>query len=359
MTPTGSNWPAGIASESHPADMPLKVFVDARLAVRGLGISSATRRLIAALESDRAISVHLNASPHGWTRRGKFHSALLSGLLDLSPRTDPRTSAYDVVHYLGNTAPQFPSRTTVITVHDLMSLRRVDRKSRIYQTLLVPGLLRSNKALVVAISRQTADDLVAIIPNISGRLTVIPHGHREGLFSAQERRHILMFGGQGDPRKRIELGLAAYSRYAEIAGAGALPLVLAGRAGLDDRLVAKCVSNGRWSIHADPSELQVNQLLESAACLLYPSAEEGFGLPVIEAGEVGTPVLYDRTARIPAEPLGCHALGVEGVDLELWARAIQAAVDIGPVPNALAHLPTWSEVARAYTKVYRVAERSG
>jgi glycosyltransferase involved in cell wall biosynthesis len=235
-----------------------------------------------------------------------------------------------------------------------MCLRGSSQKSRIYRALLLPGLRRAERAQIVAISKQTAVDLLDLLPSLSDRLTVIPHGHTPGRFSPAERRHIFMFGGHGEPRKRIDLGLAAYGRYRECAGSAALPLVIAGRGGVDRSSVLRNLNDGPVDIHPDPSEAQVLRLLGEAACVIYPSAEEGFGLPIVEAGEVGTPVVYDRLARIPTEPLGLHTLGVEGPNIEQWAEAIRAAVEGGPVPNALAHLPTWAEAARAYINLYGI-----
>lgn len=332
----------------------LRVFIDARLAVRGLGISSATSRLLAAIEDNDNLELRVNASPHGWNRRGQAHTAVLSGALDVWPSADPRTWRHDVVHYYGNTAPQFDGSATVITVHDLMCLRGASLKSRVYRALLLPGLRRAQRAQIVAISKQTADDLLDLLPSLSDRLTVISHGHTPGRFSAAERRHIFMFGGQGDPRKRIDLGLAAYVRYRERTGSAALPLVIAGRAGVDRSSVLRNLNLGPVHIHPDPSEAEVLRLLGEAACVIYPSAEEGFGLPIVEAGEVGAPLVYDRLARIPTEALGLHTLGVEGANVERWAEAIQAAVEGGPVPDALSDLPTWAESARAYVDLYGI-----
>lgn len=349
----------GRGSRHLPREVrPLSVFMDARLAVRGLGISSAASRLVAALDANSDTHLHLNASSRGWNRRGKVQTALLSGTLDISPRADPRTWPYDVVHYYGNTAPQVAGRSTVITVHDLMCLRGSARKSQLYRALLLPGLRRARTRHIVAISAQTADDLIDLLPEVRGRVLVIPHGYRAGRFSAEPRQHILMFGGHSDARKRIEVGLGAYERYAQKAGRAALPLVIAGRAGIDRQIVDSQVCVGRVEVHADPSTAHVERLLARAACLIYPSAEEGFGLPIVEAGEVGTPVVYDRLARIPTEPLGLHAKGVAGPDISEWAASVQAAVESGPVPEALTHLRTWGETARDYIELYRVARGS-
>jgi len=333
---------------------PVRVFLDARFAVRGLGIASATCRLTEAIGASEQVALRSNFSSGGWNRRGQLETLRMSGFLELTPAADPRTWGRDVVHYYGNTAPQLMGRRTLVTVHDLMSLRGTTAKSRLYQALLMPGLRRGRRGRVVAVSSQTADELLQVLPELRPRLQVITHGRREGLFSAQPREHILLFGGQSDSRKRVSLALSAYSTYAARQGASALPLVIAGRAGITPSLVAAHVTSGRVRIDENPGEDALSAVMARAACLLYPSSEEGFGLPIVEAGEMGTPVVFDSSARIPSEPIGGHGFPVDGTNRQDWARAIAAAAMQGPVPNALDHLPTWDQVAGAYVEVYRL-----
>lgn len=341
--------------EAPSREVPIRVLFDARLAVRGLGIASAADRLVAALRKDPLIELSVNASSRGWTRRGKWETVAISGLLDVSTRVDPRTWGMNAVHYFGNTAPQYPSAATVVTVHDIMMMRGSTLKSRIFTSLLIPGLRRAGRTQVVAISRQTADDLIAVLPEIGKRITVIPHGRRPGRFSKRERSHILMFGGMRDARKRVWLGLHAYSEYAERTGANALPLILVGRAGVDER-VKEYTRSGSLIVESNPGNERMDELLASAACVIYPSIEEGFGLPILEAGEVGTPVICDTSARIPTELMGDHVYGVNGSDPRDWSRAIARAVAGGPIDNALSCMPTWPEVASEYANIYRAVE---
>jgi len=327
------------------------VFFDARLAVRGLGIASATQRLTSALYQSGHVELYLNQSANGWTRKGKAQTILRSGLIDLSPRLDIRTRNASVVHYFGNTAPQVPDARTLITVHDLMSVRSNSLKGRLFRLLLTPGLQRGTNSRIVAISTQTADELISLFPAIRRRVIVIPHGRRGGLFSTEDRTHILMFGGQSDPRKRIGLGFSAYSAYATM-DPDPLPLIVLGRAGADTNFVRRQVSSGYVTVEPDPSDERVATLLRTAACVVYPTREEGFGLPIIEAGEVGTPVLCERGARIPSEPCGKHVVHVNGTEPRVWGSAIARAIVKGPIAGSLDHLPTWAQVAKSYNDLY-------
>jgi glycosyltransferase involved in cell wall biosynthesis len=64
-------------------------------------------------------------------------------------------------------------------------------------------------------------------------------------------------------------------------------------------------------------------LLRGARALLFPSLYEGFGLPVLEAMLLGTPVMTSNVASLP-EVAGDAALLVDPLDIDDIARAIRA-----------------------------------
>lgn len=327
-----------------------RVFFDARLAARGLGIASATERLVIGFQEVHGLQLNVNATSRGWTRSGQVDTALRSGLLDFNPSADPRTWTADVVHYFGNTAPRWGGRRSLITVHDLMMVNQQSRKARLFQELLLPGLRRGN-AMVAAISNRTADAIHQVTGRELNGIEVVPHGRRARAMSTAPRSHILMFGGSSDPRKRVDLGLAAYRRYAEMTGAAALPLTIAGRSGVSPTHL-QIVEKQSVTLTTDPTVHEVDNMLAEAACLIYPTKLEGFGLPLVEAGEVGTPVVIGQDADIPAEALGTHVVQVPTNSCDDWARSIREAVNMRGVPGAVDHLPTWPEVARRYNEMY-------
>jgi glycosyltransferase involved in cell wall biosynthesis len=62
-------------------------------------------------------------------------------------------------------------------------------------------------------------------------------------------------------------------------------------------------------------------LCRGASMLLYPSRYEGFGLPVLEAMQCGTPVISARAASMP-EIMGHNSVIVDPIDTDAWAKAI-------------------------------------
>jgi glycosyltransferase involved in cell wall biosynthesis len=62
-------------------------------------------------------------------------------------------------------------------------------------------------------------------------------------------------------------------------------------------------------------------LVRGARAVLFPSLYEGFGLPVLEAMSMGTPVLASNVASLP-EVVGDAALLVDPYDVRAIAEAI-------------------------------------
>jgi len=71
-----------------------------------------------------------------------------------------------------------------------------------------------------------------------------------------------------------------------------------------------------------PQRLLVG-LLRSARALLFPSLYEGFGLPALEAMQLGTPVVTSNTGSMP-EVVGNAAILIDPYDIGALASAIRA-----------------------------------
>ena len=352
-TPTGAAFPPA-RSGRRLADRTdaLDVLVDARLTVRGLGIATFVDRLVDGLVAVPSVDVSLWRGTGRWNVRGRLSTLARSGLFDLSPRLDPRSRVFSVTHFACNLGSVRPGPNSVLTVHDLMYRRRVRSRDRLAGALLEQCLGRAGR--VVAVSARTGADVRAAFPDLAERVEVIPHGMRRLPRSGSERRHILAFGGGSDPRKRVDLMVAAYREYCATV-ADPLRLVVLSRAGLTRPQAESLVALGARLV-ADASSERVDGLMAEAAALLYPTAEEGFGLPILEAAEAGTPVVMDAAARVAAEAVGPHCRLVHEGDARAWARALDDAVRAGPVFDALA-LPGWAEVATRYAELYREVAR--
>jgi len=94
-------------------------------------------------------------------------------------------------------------------------------------------------------------------------------------------------------------------------------------------------------------------LYRSAACLVFPSLYEGFGLPPLEAMACSCPVAVARATSLP-EVCGDAAEYFDPFSTEDMAAAILRALDGRRVEAGLARAArfTWDACARAHDAVY-------
>jgi glycosyltransferase involved in cell wall biosynthesis len=97
-------------------------------------------------------------------------------------------------------------------------------------------------------------------------------------------------------------------------------------------------------------------LYRRAACLVFPSLYEGFGLPPLEAMACGCPVAASNAGAIP-EVCGDAAVFFDPTDIDDMARAIVEADSrrdaLRAKGFARAAQFTWDETARRHEDVYR------
>jgi glycosyltransferase involved in cell wall biosynthesis len=102
-----------------------------------------------------------------------------------------------------------------------------------------------------------------------------------------------------------------------------------------------------------PADVLVD-LYRTAACLVFPSLYEGFGLPPLEAMACGCPVAVSNITSLP-EVCGDAAEYFDPFSSEDIAAAIVRALDGRLVDRGLARAAafTWDACARAHDAAYR------
>jgi glycosyltransferase involved in cell wall biosynthesis len=239
----------------------------------------------------------------------------------------------------------------VVTVHDLMSLKRPGEYLRAGLRSKLRYLAVQRAARVIVPSNTVADDVINVLDIPSKRVVTIPEAAAPRLRPRSEKeisevrkrfrlpdRYLLWVGGlrAPDPRKRV----AALARTRRT-----MPLVLVGPAGQWAQQLPDVILTGAIT---DDDELAA--VYSGAHALVYPSEDEGFGLPAVEALACGTPV---AACDVPAlrEVLGVHAELGSVEDIDGLVAAAESARRPAPAPPSW----TWEDAAAATWQVYAEA----
>jgi glycosyltransferase involved in cell wall biosynthesis len=264
-----------------------------------------------------------------------------------------------IAHFQHVIAPgsRFPS---VVTIHDLSferDPRLMSTRDRFFFRTMVPRSVRRADR-VIAVSERTKQDLVEHYAVPESKIVVTPNGIDE-VFKpegpARTGPPYALFVGSLQLRKDPLAAIEALSLTN-----GDLKLLLVGpdkggetaareavrRYGLEQRVEFKG--------HVDKNELAA--LYRGAACLVFPSRYEGFGLPVVEAMASGIPVVASAAGAVP-EVAGDAAILVQPGDPAGLAGGIERALaDRDRLVRAgleRARSYSWEETARRTIEVYR------
>ncbi len=195
---------------------------------------------------------------------------------------------------------------------------------------------------VFAISERTKRDLIEVYGTPENKITVTPLAPDPAFQPAREHDSFLLFVSAIEPRKQP---LAAI----DAANAVGRKLVVVGPA-KDAELAAELARRGADVRGYVPKD-ELVRLYQSAACLLFPSRYEGFGLPVVEAMACGTPVVAAPEAAL-REVAGDAAVFTD--DLAQGVRqALAERERLSAAGLERAKAFSWRETARLTADVYR------
>jgi alpha-1,3-rhamnosyl/mannosyltransferase len=192
--------------------------------------------------------------------------------------------------------------------------------------------------LVLAVSEHVAADAGRLAGVQPGRLLVVPEGVGSGFrpvpgaAARLSERHgvarpYLLYVGALDARKDPR-GLLRAWQTARAAGAD-VDLVLAGPSG---KQAPAELPGARRLGHVDHATLV--DLYTAAACFVFPSRYEGFGLPLLEAMACGCPVAAYSNSSI-TEVVGDAGVLVKDGDAEALGRA---AAELACEPDRAAEM---------------------
>jgi len=237
----------------------------------------------------------------------------------------------DLLHAPANIIPLFYNWPAVVTIHDLAIYKFPEFfpghkiiKQSLATKILVPNTLNKAKK-IIAVSQNTKKDIIDIfgIPEEKIQVVyegVISHGKNcpnQADFATVSKRYgikerYLLFVGSLEPRKNIINLVKAFKNYKLTEGDKAtnLQLILVGSKGWKNDNIFKTIQEANQILSAKEKDAPIKylgylslaeklSLIAHALAFIFPSLYEGFGLPVLEAMSMSTPVITSNVSSLP------------------------------------------------------------
>ncbi|MGC8485062.1 MAG: glycosyltransferase family 4 protein [Candidatus Baltobacteraceae bacterium] len=328
-----------------------RVAIDARLTRQmSVGMKAYTQAL---LDRRALLAPEIELIPCG---RGENFSIAEQLLL---PLEIARAKA-QVVHYPTQYLPLFRPVPYVLTIHDLIHCRFAEfyeaKVAWYYRTVVAPAA-RGARRIIVGDDR-SVEDCERYLGVDGAIVRVVPLGVEraflEPLDAPQVDRPYLFYAGNHREHKDLPTLLAAWAALPESVG---YDLVVTGADDFGDLRAGYERYGRRLLALGDIDEATLRRTYAGATALVHPALWEGFGLTMLEAMAMRTPVIACRDS-VPG-PLSAAAATFAPRDVPALTRAIESlrnepelwAARVAAGRRAAEEL-TWDRFARRIAAVY-------
>ena len=241
-------------------------------------------------------------------------------------------------HGLNQRLPAVGCSRTVVTFHDLFVLSGEYATAEFRARLAAQARRAAARAdLILTVSAFTKSQVTELLGVEPARVRVVHHGVRllaSGAPGSVERERVILHVGAIQKRKNIARLVEAFE-----AVDASWKLVLAGSNGYgSEEILARIASSSardRVLVTGYIPTVELANWYARASIFAFPSLDEGFGMPVLEAMAAGVPVLTSNRSALP-EVAGDAALLVNPEDTDDMTEALRKLTTEGQLRSKLA-----------------------
>ena len=267
-------------------------------------------------------------------------------------------------HGLNQRLPKARIRSAVATFHDLFVLTGEYSTAEFRARFARQARDAAARAdAIIAVSEFTKRQVVELLGYPAERVFVVHHGTRKLGDAAQgmaprHRERVVLSVGAIQTRKNTARLVDAFAALDD-----SWRLVLAGSFGYGAEEIRRRIDGSpareRIAVLGYVPAEELARWYERAAIFAFPSLDEGFGMPVLEAMAAGTAVIASNGSALP-EVAGDAALLVDPRDAEALACGLrelagneELRAELGAKGRERAATFTWEKAAMETWEVYR------
>ncbi|MCK9378580.1 MAG: glycosyltransferase family 4 protein [Candidatus Moranbacteria bacterium] len=248
----------------------------------------------------------------------------------------------DVLFVPAHVVPPIHPKKTVVVVHGLeyeFFPQVYSRWARLYMPFVIKNSCRW-ALKIISVSENTKKDLMKLYGVAEQKIDVVYEGYdfnfqfpisnfqsisNDKIFNLKNKNKYLLFVGRLEERKNI---LGIIEAFEILKEKYQIPhkLVLAGMSGYGYDKIKFKIQNSKFKADILEtgyiSDEEKFELMRKVDVFLFPTFYEGFGIPVLEAQSVGTPVVAGNNSSIP------EVVSVKRGSVELEGQKSALLVDV-------------------------------
>lgn len=308
----------------------------------------------------------------------RLSNIILDYFPDFFPRyLEPSLIKNNIFHGTNYNVYPFQTLAKIMTIYDLSFIKYPDYTDAVVQqyTTRIKKCLHWTD-LIITISESSKQDIVNYLHFPEARIFVTPlasryHAHYLDSIDIETEinkinydfsKPYLLFVSTIEPRKNINTIIKAFNHLKKQHKIEH-QLVLIGRKGWKFEPVFQAINDSPYNNeihHLDYlSDQEVAIFYSKADVFVYPSFYEGFGLPILEAMTLGTPVITSNTSSLP-EVAGNSAILINPDEPMELAEGIFNIISNSQLRQELigqgkkqAQSFSWEETAKKTLKAYQ------
>ncbi|HOQ33099.1 MAG TPA: glycosyltransferase family 1 protein [Candidatus Hydrogenedens sp.] len=293
------------------------------------------------------------------------------------PRIDYFLKDISILHFTNYYLPPIQNKNTVLSIYDLSFLTNPQWVSPQIINLFKPFILSSAQRAthIITCSKRSKKDIEALLGISSQKISVAYPGFDDTIFLPIDKEkaqnylekhyHIsppfILFVGTIEERKNITGLLNIYEKIHR-----QIPhkLVLIGKKGFyADKILLKIqkleCSDKIVYLNYIQDHTELKWFYNSADLFVFPSFDEGFGIPPLEAMACGCPTIVSNQGALP-EVVGTRGITINPQDIDSFAEIILNILSDKKMLNDMvsnsilqAKNFSWIKTAESHFKVYK------